>query len=162
MIAMALACRPKILIADEPTTALDVTIQAQILDLIGDLRREFGTAVVLITHDLGVVAETANRVIVMYAGRKVEEAPVRELFANPMHPYMTGLLASIPKVGSARGLGGMEERLIEIPGIVPPLSDLPVGCAFNPRCTRAEDVCREVVPEFEMKRPDHFAACWRS
>jgi peptide/nickel transport system ATP-binding protein len=162
MIAMALACRPKILIADEPTTALDVTIQAQILDLIGDLRREFGTAVVLITHDLGVVAETANRVIVMYAGRKVEEAPVRELFANPMHPYMTGLLASIPKVGSARGLGGMEERLIEIPGIVPPLSDLPVGCAFNPRCTRAEDVCREVVPEFEIKRPDHFAACWRS
>jgi len=162
MIAMALACRPKILIADEPTTALDVTIQAQILDLIGDLRREFGTAVVLITHDLGVVAETANRVIVMYAGRKVEEAPVRELFANPMHPYMTGLLASIPKVGSARGLGGMEERLIEIPGIVPPLSNLPVGCAFNPRCTRAEDVCREVVPEFELKRPDHFAACWRS
>jgi peptide/nickel transport system ATP-binding protein len=162
MIAMALACRPKILIADEPTTALDVTIQAQILDLIGDLRREFGTAVVLITHDLGVVAETANRVIVMYAGRKVEEAPVRELFANPMHPYMTGLLASIPKVGSARGLLGMEERLIEIPGIVPPLSDLPVGCAFNPRCTRAEDVCREAVPGFEMKRPDHFAACWRS
>jgi peptide/nickel transport system ATP-binding protein len=162
MIAMALACRPKILIADEPTTALDVTIQAQILDLIGDLRREFGTAVVLITHDLGVVAETANRVIVMYAGRKVEEAPVRELFANPMHPYMTGLLASIPKVGSARGLLGMEERLIEIPGIVPPLSDLPAGCAFNPRCTRAEDVCREAVPGFEMKRPDHFAACWRS
>jgi peptide/nickel transport system ATP-binding protein len=162
MIAMALACRPKILIADEPTTALDVTIQAQILDLIGDLRREFGTAVVLITHDLGVVAEIANRVIVMYAGRKVEEAPVRELFANPMHPYMTGLLASIPKVGSARGLTGMDERLIEIPGIVPPLSDLPVGCAFNPRCTRAEDVCREAVPGFEMKRPDHFAACWRS
>jgi peptide/nickel transport system ATP-binding protein len=162
MIAMALACRPKILIADEPTTALDVTIQAQILDLIGDLRREFGTAVVLITHDLGVVAETANRVIVMYAGRKVEEAPVRELFANPMHPYMTGLLSSIPKVGSARGLAGLEERLTEIPGIVPPLSNLPVGCAFNPRCTRADDLCREVVPGFEMKRPDHYAACWRS
>jgi peptide/nickel transport system ATP-binding protein len=162
MIAMALACRPKILIADEPTTALDVTIQAQILDLIGDLRREFGTAVVLITHDLGVVAETANRVIVMYAGRKVEEAPVRGLFANPMHPYMTGLLSSIPKVGSARGLAGLEERLTEIPGIVPPLSNLPVGCAFNPRCTRADDLCREVVPGFEMKRPDHYAACWRS
>jgi peptide/nickel transport system ATP-binding protein len=162
MIAMALACRPKILIADEPTTALDVTIQAQILDLIGDLRREFGTAVVLITHDLGVVAETANRVIVMYAGRKVEEAPVRELFAHPMHPYMNGLLSSIPKVGSVRGLAGLEERLTEIPGIVPPLSDLPPGCAFSPRCTRAEDQCRATVPDFEMKRPDHFAACWRS
>jgi peptide/nickel transport system ATP-binding protein len=162
MIAMALACRPKILIADEPTTALDVTIQAQILDLIGDLRREFGTAVVLITHDLGVVAETANRVIVMYAGRKVEEAPVRELFANPRHPYMTGLLASIPKVGSARGLTGLEERLTEIPGIVPPLINLPPGCAFSPRCERAEDHCHVAVPEFEMKRPDHFAACWRT
>jgi peptide/nickel transport system ATP-binding protein len=162
MIAMALACRPKILIADEPTTALDVTIQAQILDLIGDLRREFGTAVVLITHDLGVVAETANRVIVMYAGRKVEEAPVRELFANPLHPYMTGLLASIPKVGSARGLTGNEERLTEIPGLVPPLNNLPPGCAFSPRCVRAEDPCRAAVPAFELKRADHSAACWRS
>jgi peptide/nickel transport system ATP-binding protein len=162
MIAMALACRPKILIADEPTTALDVTIQAQILDLIGDLRREFGTAVVLITHDLGVVAETANRVIVMYAGRKVEEAPVRELFANPRHPYMSGLLSSIPKVGTARGLADVEERLTEIPGIVPPLSHLPDGCAFSPRCPRAEDQCHVAVPEFEMKRPDHYAACWRS
>jgi peptide/nickel transport system ATP-binding protein len=162
MIAMALACRPKILIADEPTTALDVTIQAQILDLIGDLRREFGTAVVLITHDLGVVAETANRVIVMYAGRKVEEAPVRELFANPMHPYMSGLLSSIPKVGSARGLAGLEERLTEIPGIVPPLSDLPAGCAFSPRCARAVEQCHAAVPPFEMKRPDHYAACWRT
>ena len=162
MIAMALVCRPKILIADEPTTALDVTIQAQILDLIGDLRHEFGTAVVLITHDLGVVAETANRVIVMYAGRKVEEAPVRELFANPMHPYMTGLLASIPKVGSARGLAGLEERLTEIPGIVPPLNDLPRGCAFSPRCARVDDQCRAAVPDFEMKRPEHAAACWRT
>jgi peptide/nickel transport system ATP-binding protein len=162
MIAMALACRPRILIADEPTTALDVTIQAQILDLIGDLRREFGTAVVLITHDLGVVAETADRVIVMYAGRKVEEAPVRELFANPMHPYMTGLLSSIPKVGSARGLAGLEERLTEIPGIVPALSDLPPGCAFSPRCSRAEERCHIAIPNFELKRPDHFAACWVS
>jgi peptide/nickel transport system ATP-binding protein len=162
MIAMALACRPKILIADEPTTALDVTIQAQILDLIGDLRREFGTAVVLITHDLGVVAETANRVVVMYAGRKVEEAPVGELFANPMHPYMTGLLSSIPKVGSARGLAGLEERLTEIPGIVPGLMNLPPGCAFNPRCVNAVDQCRVAIPDFEMKRPDHFAACWRT
>ncbi len=162
MIAMALACRPKVLIADEPTTALDVTIQAQILDLIGDLRREFGTAVVLITHDLGVVAETADRVIVMYAGRKVEEAPVRDLFAHPLHPYMTGLMSSIPKVGSARGLTGVEERLTEIPGIVPPLSALPPGCAFNPRCTLADDRCRRDIPVFEAKRPDHFAACWRT
>ncbi len=162
MIAMALACRPKILIADEPTTALDVTIQAQILDLIGDLRREFGTAVVLITHDLGVVAETANRVVVMYAGRKVEEASVEELFANPMHPYMTGLLSSIPKVGSARGLAGLDERLTEIPGIVPALSNLPPGCAFSPRCVRSIDRCAVEVPPFEMKRPDHFAACWRT
>ena len=162
MIAMALACRPKILVADEPTTALDVTIQAQILDLIGDLRREFGTAVVLITHDLGVVAETADRVVVMYAGRKVEEAPVGELFARPMHPYMTGLLSSIPKVGSARGLAGLEERLTEIPGIVPALSNLPPGCAFSPRCVQAIEQCSLAVPDFEMKRPDHFAACWRS
>jgi peptide/nickel transport system ATP-binding protein len=162
MIAMALACKPKVLIADEPTTALDVTIQAQILDLIGDLRHEFGTAVVLITHDLGVVAETADRVIVMYAGRKVEEAPVRELFANPMHPYMTGLLSSIPKAGSARGLTRPEDRLTEIPGIVPPLNDLPSGCAFNPRCPMAEDQCRVAVPPFEAKRPNHFAACWRT
>src|SRR6202789_631023 len=114
MIAMALSCRPKVLIADEPTTALDVTVQAQILDLIGDLQREFGTAVVLITHDLGVVAETAQRVVVMYAGRKVEEAAVGEIFANPLHPYMRGLLASIPRVGSARGLDvSPDERLQE-------------------------------------------------
>jgi peptide/nickel transport system ATP-binding protein len=158
MIAMALACKPKVLIADEPTTALDVTIQAQILDLIGDLRRELGTAVVLITHDLGVVAETADRVIVMYAGRQVEEASVRELFANPMHPYMSGLLSSIPKVG----LSGPEQRLTEIPGIVPPLNDLPAGCAFNPRCARAVEECRAAVPPFETKRLDHFAACWRT
>jgi peptide/nickel transport system ATP-binding protein len=162
MIAMALACKPKVLIADEPTTALDVTIQAQILDLIGDLRRELGTAVVLITHDLGVVAETADRVIVMYAGRKVEEAPVRELFANPRHPYMSGLLSSIPKVGSARGLSGLEDRLVEIPGIVPPLNDLPPGCAFNPRCVRAVDLCRAEAPPLETKRTGHFAACWQT
>ena len=162
MIAMALACKPKVLVADEPTTALDVTIQAQILDLIGDLRREFGTAVVLITHDLGVVAETANRVVVMYAGRKVEEASVEEVFANPLHPYMTGLMSSIPKVGSARGLTGLDQRLTEIPGIVPPLIDLPPGCAFSPRCIRAGDECLEAIPPLEVKRTDHLAACFRA
>jgi peptide/nickel transport system ATP-binding protein len=156
MIAMALACRPKVLIADEPTTALDVTIQAQILDLIGELQREFGTAVILITHDLGVVAETAQRVVVMYAGRKVEEAPVAELFARPLHPYMRGLLGSIPRVGA------IGNALQEIPGMVPPLSDLPDGCAFAPRCGLADDRCRAVYPAFEPKRPDHFAACWRA
>jgi peptide/nickel transport system ATP-binding protein len=159
MIAMALACRPKVLVADEPTTALDVTIQAQILDLIGDLRREFGTAVVLITHDLGVVAETADRVIVMYAGRKVEEAPVRELFARPLHPYMRGLLTSIPRMGTGLGADG---RLTEIPGIVPPLNRLPAGCAFSPRCPLADDRCHAAVPAFEAQRPDHFAACWHA
>ncbi len=161
MIAMALACRPKVLVADEPTTALDVTIQAQILDLIGDLQREFGTAVVLITHDLGVVAETAKRVVVMYAGRKVEEAPVEEIFARPYHPYMQGLMNSIPRVGSARGLDvAPDERLQEISGIVPPLNDLPPGCAFEPRCTKADARCKTQRPELETKAPDHIAACW--
>ena len=163
MIAMALACKPKVLIADEPTTALDVTIQAQILDLIDDLQRELGTAVVLITHDLGVVAEIADRVVVMYAGRKVEEAPVSELFRAPVHPYMRGLLSSIPRVGSARGLEvSPDERLQEIPGIVPPLNDLPVGCAFGPRCRLADSQCHAKVPVFEQKSPDHYAACWRA
>ena len=161
MIAMALACRPKVLVADEPTTALDVTIQAQILDLIGDLQREFGTAVVLITHDLGVVAETAKRVVVMYAGRKVEEAPVEEIFARPYHPYMQGLMNSIPRVGSARGLDvAPDERLQEISGIVPPLNDLPPGCAFEPRCTKADARCKTQRPELATKAPDHIAACW--
>jgi peptide/nickel transport system ATP-binding protein len=156
MIAMALACNPQLLIADEPTTALDVTIQAQILDLIGELQREFGTAVILITHDLGVVAETAQRVVVMYAGRKVEEAPVGELFARPLHPYMRGLLGSIPRVGASIN------ALQEIPGMVPPLSDLPDGCAFAPRCALADDKCRAVYPPFEPKRPNHFATCWQT
>ena len=163
MIAMALACRPKVLIADEPTTALDVTIQAQILELIADLQREFGTAVVLITHDLGVVAESAQRVVVMYAGRKVEEAPVKDLFSRPLHPYMRGLLGSIPRVGSARGLApGTEERLQEIRGIVPPLGALPPGCAFSPRCGLADARCTEHSPAFTLKRPEHFAACWNA
>jgi len=163
MIAMALACNPKVLIADEPTTALDVTIQAQILDLILDLQKKLGTAVLLITHDLGVVAETAHRVIVMYAGRKVEEAPVEELFARPQHPYTHGLMASIPRLPLMRGeTEGEAERLQEIPGTVPALSNLPPGCVFAPRCAHATDRCRAEYPPYEEKRPGHWAACWRS
>jgi peptide/nickel transport system ATP-binding protein len=163
MIAMALACHPKVLIADEPTTALDVTIQAQILGIIRDLQRELGTAVILITHDLGVVAETAQRVIVMYAGRKVEEAPVAELFAHPQHPYTRGLMASIPRLPVMRGAAeDAAERLQEIPGMVPALANLPAGCVFAPRCPHAEDRCRATYPAYEEKRPGHFAACWRS
>jgi peptide/nickel transport system ATP-binding protein len=163
MIAMALACNPKVLIADEPTTALDVTIQAQILDIILDLQRKLGTAIVLITHDLGVVAETAQRVIVMYAGRKVEEAPVEELFARPQHPYTHGLMASIPRLDLMRGEAqGASGRLQEIPGMVPALTDLPEGCVFAPRCAHAEDRCRREYPAYEEKRPRHWAACWRS
>ena len=163
MIAMALACNPKVLIADEPTTALDVTIQAQILDIILDLQRELGTAVILITHDLGVVAETAQRVIVMYAGRKVEEAPVDELFARPQHPYTHGLMASIPRLDLMRGEEeGASGRLQEIPGMVPALTNLPAGCVFAPRCAHADDRCRREYPPYDEKRPRHWAACWRS
>ncbi len=162
MIAMALACNPKVLIADEPTSALDVTIQAQILDLITKLRTELGTAVIFITHDLGVVAETAKRVIVMYAGRKVEEAPVEALFARPMHPYTRGLMNSIPRLALMRREKVHAERLQEIPGIVPPLSNLPPGCSFAPRCAFASDICRRDYPAYEAKRPGHWAACWHS
>jgi peptide/nickel transport system ATP-binding protein len=163
MIAMALACNPKVLIADEPTSALDVTIQAQILDLIGKLQRELGTAVILITHDLGVVAETAERVIVMYAGRKVEEAAVGELFARPLHPYTRGLMNSIPRLAlMRREAGPAVERLQEIPGMVPALSNLPQGCIFAPRCTFADDKCRALYPPYEQKRAAHWAACWHS
>jgi peptide/nickel transport system ATP-binding protein len=161
MIAMALACNPKVLIADEPTTALDVTIQAQILEIIVDLQRKLGTAVILITHDLGVVAETAQRVIVMYAGRKVEEAPVDELFARPLHPYTGGLIASIPRLGLMRG-ENEADHLYEIAGMVPALTNLPEGCVFAPRCPFADDRCRTRYPEYEEKRPGHWAACWRS
>lgn len=162
MIAMALACNPKVLIADEPTSALDVTIQAQILDLIAKLRRELGTAVILITHDLGVVAETAERVIVMYAGRKVEEAAVDDLFAHPKHPYTRGLMNSIPRLALMRRESSRVERLQEIPGMVPALSNLPAGCTFAPRCTYASDICRREYPAYEEKRPGHLAACWHS
>ena len=168
MIAMALACNPRVLIADEPTTALDVTIQAQILDLILDLQKKLGTAVVLITHDLGVVAETAQRVIVMYAGKKVEEAEVDDLFGSPLHPYTHGLLASIPHlavIGGEAGPGTAAEgngRLKEIPGMVPALTNLPPGCSFAPRCPFADDQCRSFYPPYEQKRPGHWAACWHS
>ncbi|UYN97777.1 MAG: ABC transporter ATP-binding protein [Enhydrobacter sp.] len=160
MIAMALSCNPKVLIADEPTTALDVTIQAQILDLMRELQETFGTAIVLITHDMGVVAENADRVVVMYAGRKVEEAPATELFDNPAHPYTRGLLGSIPHLDSAAKNGGRRERLNEIKGMVPSLFNLPAGCSFAPRCAAASDRCRTTVPPLEQRRPGHWVACW--
>src|SRR5215831_4442853 len=163
MIAMALACNPRVLIADEPTTALDVTIQAQILDLILELQKQLGTAVILITHNLGVVAETAQRVIVMYAGKKVEEAEVDALFAQPLHPYTHGLLASIPRLEIMAGRNNASvERLQEIPGIVPALNNLPPGCTFAPRCAFADDRCRAQFPPYEQLRPGHWAACWHS
>ena len=162
MTAMALACNPHVLLADEPTTALDVTIQAQILDIILELQERLGTAVVLITHDLGVVAETAQRVIVMYGGRKVEEAVVDELFEKPQHPYTQGLLAAIPHLAAISGQDGDRRRLREIPGIVPALVNLPKGCTFAPRCSFATDVCRSEFPPYEAKRPGHMAACWHS
>jgi len=159
MIAMALACDPKMLIADEPTTALDVTIQAQVLKLMLELKAKTGAAIVLITHDLGVVAETCQRVVVMYAGRKVEEAPVAQLFARPAHPYTRGLLASI-----ARGKAGARaKRLKEIPGMVPSLREPIRGCAFAPRCGFAIDACRQRQPELApvAGAPTHQAACLR-
>ena len=155
MIAMALACDPQILIADEPTTALDVTIQAGILDLLRELRERLGTAIVLITHNLGVVADLADRVVVMYAGRKAEEAPVEELFAHPQHPYTIGLLGAIPRPGAAHN-----GRLQEIPGRVPSLAELPGHCAFADRCPRADELSWSEVPELREVRPDHVVACF--
>ena len=157
MIAMALACDPKLLIADEPTTALDVTIQAQILDLLRDLRERTGAAIMLITHDLGVVAELAHRVIVMYAGRIVEEAPVGLLFADPQHPYTLGLLGSIPRLGSDG-----DERLTAIEGVVPNPYALPPGCRFGPRCPLADEKCRAEQPTLREIAPGHRAACWKA
>jgi peptide/nickel transport system ATP-binding protein len=157
MIAIALACNPQLLIADEPTTALDVTIQAQILDLLNDLKERVGAAIILITHDLGVVAEVAERVMVMYAGRKVEEAPVAQLFRRPWHPYTQGLLRAVPKLGSS--LSGVESRLAEIPGVVPSLKHRISGCVFASRCVSATDLCRQVSPTLEAKAPGHVAAC---
>ena len=155
MIAMALACDPKLLIADEPTTALDVTIQAQILKLITELQQRTGTAVILITHDLGVVAETCERVIVVYAGRKIEEAAVADLFRNPLHPYTRGLMASLPRMRKT----GRRGRLAEIPGVVPSLREPIVGCAFAPRCALASDICRSVSPELQVRAPGHTVSC---
>ena len=158
MIAMALALKPHLLIADEPTTALDVTIQAQILDLIRNLREKLNTAVILITHDLGVISEMADRVAVMYAGRIVEQADVETLFDKPLHPYTQGLIASIPV------LGKMAEKLDVIPGSVPNLVNLPPGCRFAPRCrSRLQynlSICTEIEPELEMIEPDHKVRCW--
>jgi len=162
MIAMALSCNPKVLIADEPTTALDVTIQAQILDLMRELQETYGTAIVLITHDMGVVAENADRVVVMYAGRKVEEAPAAQLFDNPGHPYTKGLLGSIPHLDTAAQSNGARARLNEIKGMVPSLFDLPPGCSFAPRCGFATDRCRGEAPALEEQRPGHWVACWHA
>ena len=158
MIAMALACNPKLLIADEPTTALDVTIQAQILDLMRGLKQRIGSAIILITHDLGVVAETAERVVVMYAGRKVEEAPVAALFAHPAHPYTLGLLGAVPRLG-AGAEGTARTRLAEIPGLVPSLRARIAGCPFAPRCARADDHCRAEAPALRTLAPGHAVAC---
>ncbi len=158
MIAIALACNPKLLIADEPTTALDVTIQAQILDLMRDMRKEMGTSVILITHDLGVVAEMAERVAVMYAGRIVEQTDVNRLFDEPMHPYTQGLIGSIPV------LGEIKDKLDVIPGSVPNLVNLPPGCRFAPRCQarfkHALAICTEREPELEDIKPGHKVRCW--
>ena len=162
MTAMALACNPHVLLADEPTTALDVTIQAQILDLILELQERLGTAVVLITHDLGVVAETAQRVIVMYGGKKVEEASVEDIFESPLHPYTQGLLAAVPHLAAMSGIEPGHNRLKEIPGIVPALVNLPKGCTFAPRCPHASDMCRNEFPPYEMRRPGHGVACWHA
>jgi oligopeptide/dipeptide ABC transporter ATP-binding protein len=162
MIAMALSCNPKVIIADEPTTALDVTIQAQILDLIRELQDTYGTAIILITHDMGVIAENADRVVVMYAGRKVEEADVDDLFDNPGHPYTKGLLGSIPHLDAASRAEPARTRLTEIKGMVPSLAGLPAGCSFAPRCSMADGRCRAERPALERYRPGHWVACFHA
>ena len=156
MIALALACRPEVLIADEPTTALDVTIQAQILALLGDLQRRLGMGIVLITHDLGIVAESCDRVVVMYAGRKVEEAATVDLFDRPLHPYTRALMASMPSMNASAA------RLSEIPGMVPAPRDLGHGCAFAPRCTFATERCRREVPALDEHGGGHLVACFEA
>ena len=160
MIAIALSCNPKVLIADEPTTALDVTIQAQILELMLELKQKLGTAIVLITHDLGVVAQTCARVIVMYAGRKIEEAPVDELFAAPKHPYTRGLLRALPRLDGVEDEGSRRPRLQEIPGLVPALNRVIPGCTFAPRCELVTERCRIEVPAFSQVGSGHQVACF--
>ncbi len=162
MIAIAMVCTPAILIADEPTTALDVTIQAQILDLMLEMKARTGAAVMLITHDLGVIAETAQRVIVMYAGRKVEEAPVKVLFERPRHPYTRGLMTSIPRLNRAPDATTRSTRLAEIPGVVPSLIGMSDGCTFAPRCAHASERCRVAFPPEVEAAPGHFVACWNA
>ncbi|MGZ5909050.1 MAG: ABC transporter ATP-binding protein, partial [Reyranella sp.] len=155
LLAMALANRPRVLLADEPTTALDVTVQAQVLALLKKLQADAGMAMIFITHDLGVVAETADRVVVMYAGRKVEEATVDDLFESPLHPYTAGLIGATPVPGAARA-----ERLADIPGMVPPLNALPPGCAFAPRCKRVMERCRRERPALTQPAPGRLVACF--
>jgi oligopeptide/dipeptide ABC transporter ATP-binding protein len=162
MIAMAVSCDPKVLIADEPTTALDVTIQAQILDLMRELQDRLATAIMLITHDMGVVAENADRVVVMYAGRKVEEASAEVLFEQPGHPYTKGLLGSIPNLEVAAHASARRPRLNEIKGMVPSLADLPKGCTFAPRCAFATAECGAVSPPLLQHRAGHWIACWHA
>ena len=161
MIAMALSCNPSVLIADEPTTALDVTIQAQILDLMRKLRETLGMALILITHDLGVIAETADEVLVMYAGKVVEQGPVGEIFANPKHPYTRGLLSSIPKFSTDPTKREKKKRLETIPGIVPALTELPQGCRFQSRCTHVVEECRGKEPPLRVVGPEHLIACYK-
>jgi peptide/nickel transport system ATP-binding protein/oligopeptide transport system ATP-binding protein len=158
MIAMALACNPEILIADEPTTALDVTVQAQILDLMLTLRQDFDTAIMMITHDLGVIAEIASRVVVMYAGKVVEAAATAAVFEAPQHPYTRGLLKSIPKLGQRAAHG--RRRLAEIQGMVPGLLSMPEGCAFHPRCGHVMPHCRQKVPSLKTTEAGHQVRCW--
>jgi peptide/nickel transport system ATP-binding protein len=163
MIAMALACNPRLLIADEPTTALDVTVQAQILALIRDVQLRSNTAVLLITHDMGVVADIAARVVVMYAGRKVEEAPAADIFRAPRHPYTRALLGAVPRLRATRlgatRLGAANTKLAEIPGAAPSPTLRPAGCTFASRCASATELCRRVTPALELKAPGHLAAC---
>ena len=159
MIAIALACDPKLLIADEPTTALDVTVQAQIMNLLSNLQKKLGTAIILITHDMGIIAEYTNKVIVMYAGKKVEEASVNNLFNSPKHPYTTGLLNSIPKIIYGTDIN-RNSKLTEIPGIVPSLLNLPEGCSFEPRCTKKINKCKIKKPTFIINENKHGVSCW--
>ena len=156
MIAMALACNPNILIADEPTTALDVIIQAQILDLLNDIKSETGMSIILITHDLGIVEDIAQRALIMYAGEIVESGTVEQIFCSPLHPYTKGLINSVPKLGGAV----KNERLTEITGNIPALNQLPTGCPFHPRCPDVMDECKTNKPSLKIKDTDHQVSCW--